>query len=100
VKELTDSPQPTIAGPDQYNLACLYALASHLARDDSKLPPAEREELAEHHAQNAILWLERAKSAGFFADPAMIDHTRHDADLTSLAPREDFRHFLERLDRP
>jgi hypothetical protein len=81
-----------------YNLACLSALSSAAVGKDASLPQADRDQLAERHAAQAVERLGQAQAAGFFKDPAKIEHLKKDADLDPLRSRDDFKKLLKELE--
>ncbi len=56
---------------------------------------AETAQVAENHARNAVLWLERAEDAGFFQ--WNTKHMLHSQVFRTLDQRDDFHSLLERL---
>jgi hypothetical protein len=77
-----------------YNLACVFALASAAARHDQALPPDRRDARAEQYAIAAVGWLNKARVAGFFRDPSLVELVRKDRDLDALRSRPAFQLFL------
>jgi len=84
------------AGPAAYDLACVYAVASAAAAADRRLTELERSARTDDLAALALGELRRAHAAGFFGDPATLDHLDHDGDLAPLRLRSDYR--ILRLD--
>jgi tetratricopeptide (TPR) repeat protein len=87
-------------GPACYNAACVYSLASAAVPGDAKLPPAERDALAEHYAARALELLTRARDAGFFKTAAGLKTLKNDTDLDPLRSRAEFRKLLAQLESP
>lgn len=84
---------------DADNLACVYALAAGVVRQDAKLPTAERERRAETCATRAME-LRRPGLKEYFARNGTVRHLRTtDRDLDALRPRKDFQEFAAGLDR-
>jgi tetratricopeptide (TPR) repeat protein/predicted Ser/Thr protein kinase len=84
----TDSP---IAGEEQYNLGCVFALLATAVRGNTQLLPEKRAPLVEARIADALRWLEGAATTGFFLDPAHRDWARKDPDFAILADRDEFR---------
>jgi tetratricopeptide (TPR) repeat protein len=82
-----------------YDLARVYALASAAARRDSRLPRSERDKLAEQFAAGAVVFLGRARSAGYFQTGQHLDDLKTQADLQSLRSRDDFHRLLADLEK-
>jgi tetratricopeptide (TPR) repeat protein len=78
-----------------FNSACVHALASAAARGDPKIPPADRNRMAEDHAGRALNLLGQARAAGFFNVPVSVKELRSVKDLDSLRPRDDFKKLLD-----
>jgi serine/threonine-protein kinase len=87
----------SLSGEDHYRLACAAGLAATAALSDSRLQPAERSRVSRQCADVAMALLVRARTAGLFKDPEMIDHLHEDGDLEALTGRDDFRKFKESL---
>jgi tetratricopeptide (TPR) repeat protein len=83
-----------LAGPDLYNYACIFGLASVAAQADDRLDASERRRRARAYADTSLKWLERAVGAGFFDDPKNRDHAARDSDLAPLRDRPEFRKLL------
>jgi tetratricopeptide (TPR) repeat protein len=79
------------AGDIAYHAACVHALSSAAALQDSRLPPADRALLAEQYAIEAVELLRKARAAGYFSDPPHIAQLNRDENLAQLRSREDFR---------
>jgi hypothetical protein len=82
---------PATSGPIWYDAACVYALAAAAAGEDGQ---------REAHAGRAVALLRRARAAGYFKNPARVEHLKRDADLAPLRPREDFQKFVAELETP
>jgi hypothetical protein len=88
---------PRVPGAILYDLACAFALCTAAARQDVKLPEAERTKVAETYAGRAVELLMRAQESGLFKDPAQVANVQIDPDLDALRPRNDFKKFLDSL---
>jgi eukaryotic-like serine/threonine-protein kinase len=84
----------TVSGEALYTLACVDALAATAAAADGKLAPEERGRLADAGAARGVALLERARAAGYFRAPALLDKLRSDPDLAALRSRPDFEPLL------
>jgi hypothetical protein len=83
-----------------YDLACVYSLcASAALRDRRPSPSVQPNSLSEGYAMSALGLLHRADKEGYFADTRRLKNFRQDPDLDSLRGREDFKEFLERVER-
>jgi tetratricopeptide (TPR) repeat protein len=73
-----------------YDAARVYAVVSSAGKDTGR-SPAEREAIASGYAARAVEFLDRARRAGSFADPAKLKDLTSDRDLDPLRSRADFR---------
>jgi tetratricopeptide (TPR) repeat protein len=78
--------------------ARVYSLSAAAARRDDKLPPAERETLAEQYAARAVQLLRRAHAAGYLNNPARVEQLKKDPEFEPLRARDDFRKLLADLE--
>jgi hypothetical protein len=87
--EVMAGESPACSGLDLYNLACVAAIASDVARS------AGDPNLAESAARSSMRWLEHARARGCFDDRNMIQAvgSHGDLDLKALWERDDFRQF-------
>jgi tetratricopeptide (TPR) repeat protein len=78
---------------DTYNAACYLSLCVPLAKKDTKLSDAKREELARSYGVQAMEMLRQSVAKGYkdFA------HMKKDSDLEPLRGREDFQKLLADL---
>ena len=81
-----------------YDATHVYAVSASAVSKDARLSQAQRDQLAEQYAGRAVALLTQADSAGFFKDPAHIDHLKADKDLDSLRSRADFKKFLSEVE--
>jgi serine/threonine-protein kinase len=77
-----------------YNLACLYSLSAAAARKDAKLSPDDRPGRVKSEISQALVWLKAAADAGFFKEPANVDHAKKDSDLEILRENPAFLRIL------
>ncbi len=84
----------------RYNLACVFALSVNAARNDPKLPQAEKDVLADRYAVEAIEYLRKLKAEGYFKVPARATALAKDTDLESLRSRDDFRRLRDEVLSP
>jgi tetratricopeptide (TPR) repeat protein len=82
------------SGEMLFNIACVYSFCCRTVRGDSKIPPADREKLAEHYAVQAIDALRKAAGAGLFKAPAYKEHLRKDIELMPIRARAEFQDLL------
>jgi hypothetical protein len=73
-----------------YDLGCVFALCTAAAQQDTQLPEADRNKVAEAYAVRAVEMLQRAQAAGFFKNPAQLRNAEKDPDLDALRQRADF----------
>ena len=85
-------------GGDEYNRACVFALAAAAAAKDETLPPAERSSRAERFAAEAVARLRRSAGLGYFEPADRVQHLKQDPDLQSLRGRAYYREFVESLE--
>jgi serine/threonine-protein kinase len=90
---------PGLTDEALYFLACAYAQAAAAAGKDPQLSPAQRDRLAERYAAAAVETLKKAKSAGWFNDPAHLPSMKEDDDLAPLRERSDYRKFVDTLEK-
>jgi hypothetical protein len=76
---------------NQYDLACLFALASVAAQADRKTSEAQ--------VQRALALLTHLEATGYFRTPGLINHARKDDDLKSLRERQEFKALLDRAEK-
>ncbi len=89
-RRIEDLPRSPI---DHYNAACFLSLTLSAVRG-SKLPEAERTELARSLAERSMAQLTKAINNGY----RNLDLIRKDSDLDPLRTREDFKPLLERAE--
>jgi serine/threonine-protein kinase len=77
-----------------YNAACIHALCVAAARQDGKLPAADRDKLAEQYARRALDLLRQAIQKGY----QDVAHMKKDKDLDPLRDRADFQKLLAELE--
>ena len=74
-----------------YNIACVFAISSRAAENDSKLAPQDRGRLKAQYADRAIEFLRLAVTKGFQIPSALTS----DPDLVVLRSREDFQKLVQ-----
>jgi tetratricopeptide (TPR) repeat protein len=82
---------PETTGDGLYFLARIYAQAIGSARNDTRLPSAERERLADRYAAQAVSLLHKLQGQGYFKDAGHAKALRTEEDLQPLRGRVDFR---------
>jgi hypothetical protein len=80
---------------NHYNIACVFALSSAAADNDSKLAPADRTNLKAQYADRAMDFLRQAVAKGL-QNAAVI---KNDPDLAPLRSRDDFRKLVQEVER-
>src|SRR5207237_10837077 len=86
-------------GPDLSLFAKVYSLGSAAAAKDTRLPPAERERLADRYGGRAVELLRMARDAGCFQDPARLTALKENKDLDAISARPDFKDLLGDLEK-
>jgi serine/threonine protein kinase len=81
-----------------FQFGCFYVCCSGAAAQDARLPPAEREKLADQYGRRGVELLRRAQAAGYFRDPARLARMKENKDLDAARGREDFKTFLAELE--
>jgi tetratricopeptide (TPR) repeat protein len=89
---LEHGPRP----PDdqQYNLACVWAMAIVPVRSDSRLSAEERSTRAEEYAGRSVTLLRQLHASGYFKEHNYADLLGTDPDLAPLRGRADFQQLL------
>jgi serine/threonine protein kinase/Tfp pilus assembly protein PilF len=77
-------------GPMLYDAACVYGVSLAARKGQA--------ELREEHAARALALLRRARGAGIFKEPGMIEHLKKDPDLAPLRSRKEFQKFVAELE--
>jgi tetratricopeptide (TPR) repeat protein len=85
---------PKAGGEGAWGLAIACARSVQGARSDTRLPPAERDALAQRYAARAVALLQKLAREGYFKDPAHATALRTDEDLNALRGRADFQKLL------
>lgn len=80
-----------------YDLACIYAVASHSAAQDEHLAEPLRRALAEQYRTAAFDMLEQARAAGYFRSPDCCKLMPVDPHLKSLHNDPKFAQFVQAL---
>jgi hypothetical protein len=93
------STDPRITSEGLYDLACVMSLSAAAVRQDKRLAPGESGLRAEQYATRAVALLVRSRDAGIFRDPATREQFTKDADLDPLRSRDDFRKFVDSLEK-
>jgi tetratricopeptide (TPR) repeat protein len=81
-----------------FQFGCYYVCCSAAAAQDARLPPAEREKLADQYVRRGVELLRRAQAAGYFRDPARLARMKENKDLDAARGREEFKTFLAELE--
>jgi tetratricopeptide (TPR) repeat protein len=81
-----------------YYAACVFARSSPAARQDAKLPPADRDKRAEHYAARAMECLVKARAAGYFKTANARERLQKEKALDPLRARPDFKQLLAELE--
>jgi serine/threonine-protein kinase len=88
-----------LPGEALYTLAAALSVAAGAVRTDTHTPPAERESLARQYAAAAVAQLTRARTAGWFNNPAAIRQLREDADFAPVREQASFRKIVADLEK-
>jgi tetratricopeptide (TPR) repeat protein len=90
----------TSAPPEMlYEAACTYALAARWIRQAARGTSPGRQQQAEGFEGKAVQLLLRAKDAGLFKDPAVVEHLKQDGDLEALHARPDYKKLVTELEK-
>ena len=81
-----------------YDFGYAYARCSAAAVNDARLPPAEREPLAERYGRRSVELLRQAQAAGYFRDPARLARMNENKDFDPVRGREDFKGLVAELE--
>jgi hypothetical protein len=81
-----------------YVLARDFARSAVACRQDPKLQPADRDQLAEQYARYAVELLAKARDFGYFRSSIRLAELKKDTALQSLATRADFKKLLGKLE--
>ena len=82
-----------------FTFSYVYALCSAAAANDDRLPPAEREKLADKYGGRAVELLRKAQAAGYFAGPGRLARMKESKDLDPIRSRPDFQRLLMELNK-
>jgi serine/threonine protein kinase/tetratricopeptide (TPR) repeat protein len=74
-----------------YDMACLFSLLSAHEKAEAGV--------REQCAVQAMELLRKARATGFFKVPGWIAHLKQDADLNPLRGREDYKRFVQELEK-
>ena len=80
-------------------IACSYALAAEAARNDTALPQAQRDQLAESYAVEAMLILKKVVQMGNTPAVDLRTFLRDDKDLACLRARKDFKELVASVEK-
>jgi tetratricopeptide (TPR) repeat protein len=86
-------------GLNLYNFACVHSLCSAAAANDARLPPGEREKLADRYGRRAVELLRQAAAAGYFREPDRLARLKEVDDLDAVRTRPDFASLLDELEK-
>jgi hypothetical protein len=73
--------------------------ASETAAKDAKLPKAQRDQLAEAYASQAVAHFAKAHALGHYKTPISVAILKKDPLLATLRGRADFKKLLGELDK-
>jgi tetratricopeptide (TPR) repeat protein len=85
-------------GRNLFLFAVVHSLASAAVADDARLPPAERQKLADTYGGRAIEMLRKARAAGLFKNPGQLAELKESKDLKTVRSRPDFQKLLVELE--
>jgi hypothetical protein len=80
-----------------YHFAHVLALAANAAKGDERLTAAQREQLAEHYAAQAVEILAKARATGLFRTEEYRRDLETSRELESLRSRADFQELLVKV---
>jgi serine/threonine protein kinase len=82
-----------------YIFSYVYARCSATAATDARLPPAEREKLADKYGSRAVELLREAQAAGYFRSPGRLARMKENEDFDPIRSRPDFQRLLVELEK-
>ena len=88
----------SVQGLNLYTFAYAYSLSSSAAANDARLPPAERNKLADKYGRRSVELLSKARATGYFQNPGRLAHMKEDDDLDAIRDRADFKKLLVDVD--
>jgi serine/threonine protein kinase len=95
VKDTAEVPIKSTAKLDaDWEVCCVFVLASQAVRKDGSLSTAEQVKRADDYAHEAVQTLEKARAKGYFKNPNNRHALTHDPDLEPLRARTDFKKLL------
>ena len=81
-----------------YVFAYIYARCAAAVAKDARLPPVEREKLADKYGSRAVELLRKAQATGYFKAPDRLTRMKENQDLDTIRGRADFQKLLVDLD--
>ncbi|HEV3080180.1 MAG TPA: hypothetical protein VGY66_10390 [Gemmataceae bacterium] len=81
-----------------YTFAYIYARCAAGVAKDARLPPVERQKLADKYGSRAVELLRKAQAAGYFKNPERLARMKTNDDLDAIRARSDFQKLLLELD--
>jgi serine/threonine protein kinase len=81
-----------------YDFGYAYARCAAAAAKDARLPPAEREQLADRYGRRSVELLRQAQARGYFRDPARLARMNENKDFDPVRGREDFKGLVAELE--
>jgi serine/threonine protein kinase/tetratricopeptide (TPR) repeat protein len=97
-KEVDELVAQASSGDALYRFASVYALSAGAAAGDTKRISAERQQLAERFADQAVKLLASAFEISSFKTPANLKKLKTDPDLQALRDRPAFKKLLSDLE--
>jgi serine/threonine-protein kinase len=97
--EVDAAERDAVEGNVIYNGACAYCASATVARKDENLSPIEREKLANHYLDRAMVLLQKAKDkTPLFQSAQGVHVLKIDPELDPLRQRPDFKAFLAQVE--
>jgi serine/threonine protein kinase/tetratricopeptide (TPR) repeat protein len=90
--------QSSLPTVNLYTLATVQARAAAVVQNDEQRSTAERQQLAERYAVQAVQLLRRLLAAGQLKGPVRLAQLRKDADLDALRSRADFQGLVKEIE--
>jgi tetratricopeptide (TPR) repeat protein len=81
-----------------YTFAYIYARCSAGVAKDARLPPVERQKLADKYGSRAVELLRKAQAASYFKNPDRLARMKTNDDLDAIRARSDFQKLLVELE--
>jgi hypothetical protein len=86
-----------LSGNACYVLAMVFTLSAKTVSQETSLPHAERDKRTERYTTEALAFLTKARTAGYFRLPGRIEQLKKDQEFAPLRKRADFHQLVNEL---